>query len=306
MIKMIVTDIDGTLINDEGIISPRTKKALIAAQETGIRLVIATGRSPQYCNRECEQLEMHRFPQDYIIALNGQEIHELSTGQVQCGPRIPAGKLPGILRLAFDYDLEALCYDGARRFHYSPPDFQRKKEQYLREHPDLSPVDYESIQGENIPLPSFDTPVPADISKVAFLHSAPRLREVLPAVRRRADQSLQVSLVKPTWLEIFPQGISKGNALRQLMARTEITPDEVLAFGDGENDIDMLTSVTYGFAMGNAFPAVKKAAYGVTKSNNQDGIEKIISEFRSSAPSGMPPASFRTSSGTAQRNTWPR
>ena len=279
MIKMIVTDIDGTLINDEGFISPATKRALITVQELGVRLVIATGRSPQYIGKEYEQLEMERFPQDYIIALNGQEIHELSTRRVHCGPRIPADKLPGILRLACEYDLEALCYDGPRRFHYMPPDFLIKKARHLQKHPDLSPVDYESIQGENIPLPAFDAPVPTDISKVAFLHSAPRLCEVLPAVRQRIDKALQVSLVKPTWMEIFPQGISKGGALSQIMSRTGISPDEVLAFGDGENDIDMLTAVTYGFAMGNAFPAVKAAAFGETESNNRDGLGIVLREF---------------------------
>ena len=279
MIKMIVSDIDGTLINDGGIITPDTKKTLIAAQEQGIRMVIATGRSPQYCKKEQEQLEMDRFPQDLIIALNGQEILTPAGRTVCQGPRIPAGLMPEILRLAYEYDLEAICYDGASRFHYMPPDFLAKKEAYLRRHPELPSVDYESIQGENTPVPSFDSPFFTDISKVAFLHSSPRLREVLPAIRARSDSRLQVFLVKPTWLEIIPQGVSKGRALRHLMETLDLTPDEVLAFGDGENDIDMLTSVTYGYAMKNAFPSVQKAACGLTSSNNEDGIAQVVKRF---------------------------
>ncbi|WP_302326591.1 Cof-type HAD-IIB family hydrolase [Enterocloster lavalensis] len=276
MIRMIATDIDGTLINDQGIITPQTRKALIAAQEKGIRLVIATGRSPQYTRAEQEQLEMQRFTGDYIIALNGQEIFRFSDHSTWTGRKIPAGSIPDVLKLAFEYDLEALCYDGGSRYHYLPPDFYAKKEAWLRRFPSLAPTDFESILGERISLPSWNSSFDNDINKIAFLHSAPRLREVLPLVRRRLPSGLQALLVKPTWLEIFPAEINKGGALGQIMEETGIQPDEVLAFGDGENDIGMLKSVTFGFAMGNAFPSVKEAACAVTASNNCDGIARVV------------------------------
>lgn len=279
MIKMIATDIDGTLINDQGIIPPATRRALIAAQEKGIRLVIATGRSPQYTRSEQEQLEMQRFAGNYIIALNGQAIFRFCDRSTRTGRRIPVRLVPAVLRLAFEYDLEALCYDGGSRYHYLPPDFYAKKEAWLRRFPSLSPADFESVLGGRIPVPSWDSPLDCDMDKIALLHSAPRLREVLPQIRSRIPADLQAMLVKPTWLEIYPAEISKGAALKQIMAETGIQPDEVLAFGDGENDIGMLQSVAYGFAMGNAFPAVREAAYAVTASNNCDGIARVVETF---------------------------
>ena len=85
--------------------------------------------------------------------------------------------------------------------------------------------------------------------------------------------------MKPNWLEIIPTGVSKGEALKRIMEETGIQTSEVAVFGDGENDIDMIKTAGYGFAMGNAFPSVKQAAFAVTASNNQDGIAKALRFF---------------------------
>lgn len=114
------------------------------------------------------------------------------------------------------------------------------------------------------------------MSKIALLHSPLRLQEVLPLIRDRLLPGLKALLVKPNWLEIIPAGVSKGDALKRIMEETGIQANEVAVFGDGENDIDMIKAAGYGFAMGNAFPSVKQAAFAVTASNNQDGIAKAL------------------------------
>ena len=134
MIKMIAADLDGTLLNDDGVITPDTRNALIHAQEKGIRMVIATGRTPKFTIQEQKQLQMERFKNNYIIALNGQEIYRFSDGHTWCGPRVPAPDVSPTLKLAYDYCLEALCYDGNVRYQYLPPDFQAKKEAWLTVH----------------------------------------------------------------------------------------------------------------------------------------------------------------------------
>ena len=137
----------------------------------------------------------------------------------------------------------------------------------------------ETVLGEKIPIASCDSPFSKDVNKIALLHSPLRLSEVLPLIRSRLKPELQALLVKPNWLEILPAGISKGTALKHIMAETGISKDEVLAFGDGENDIDMIQTAGYGIAMGNAFPNVRDAAFAVTASNNQDGIAKALKHF---------------------------
>lgn len=278
-LKMIAADIDGTLINDEGTISPRTCQALIHAQRQGIRMVIATGRGIPYTARQQKQLEMDRFPGNYIIGLNGQTICSIPHGSLWQGPRIPASRMPPILKLARDWGLEALCYAGDSRYHYVPPDFNRKKEAWLKEHGSQACHDFEAVLGDRIPVPSWDAPFPGDVDKVAFLHTPLYLNQVLPLVRRALNPGLQALLTKPNWLEIFPAGIGKGAALKRIMEETGIGRDQAAVFGDGENDMDMFRAVTYSFAMGNAPDAVKKAAYAVTGSNNQDGIAAALKSF---------------------------
>ena len=276
---MIAADLDGTLLNDDGVITPATKNALIHAQENGIRMVIATGRSPRFTAREQEQLQMERFKDNYIIALNGQEICRFSDGHIWRGPRVPAADVSPVLKLANDYCLEALCYDGNVRYQYLPPDFQAKKEAWLRGRQAAAYKDHESILGEKRPITSWEAPFPREVNKIALLHSSVRLQEVLPLIRDRLAPGLKALLVKPNWLEIIPTGVSKGEALKRIMEETGIQTSEVAVFGDGENDIDMIKTAGYGFAMGNAFPSVKQAAFAVTASNNQDGIAKALRFF---------------------------
>lgn len=287
-IKMIVTDIDGTLLTDKGTISHDTRLALINAQEQGIRMVIATGRGIIYTKQQQKQLEMERFPGNYIIALNGQEIYRLSDGSSWQGPKIPAFQMPSILKMAYDWGLEALCYVNDTRYHYLPPDYDQKKEAWLKEHGSQACNDFEAILGDKIPVMYWDSPFPEDVSKVAFLHTPLYLAQVLPLVRTSLKPGLQAVLTKPNWLEIFPAGISKGTALKHIMEDTGISKNQVLVFGDGENDIDMFRAATFSFAMGNALPSVKKAAYAVTGTNNQDGIAAALRSFTESDGSLTP------------------
>lgn len=244
-------------------------------------MVIATGRSPRFTAREQEQLQMERFKDNYIIALNGQEICRFSDGHIWRGPRVPAADVSPVLKLANDYCLEALCYDGNVRYQYLPPDFQAKKEAWLRGRQAAAYKDHESILGEKRPITSWEAPFPREVNKIALLHSSVRLQEVLPLIRDRLAPGLKALLVKPNWLEIIPTGVSKGEALKRIMEETGIQTSEVAVFGDGENDIDMIKTAGYGFAMGNAFPSVKQAAFAVTASNNQDGIAKACAFSRS-------------------------
>lgn len=276
MIKMIASDMDGTLLNDDGEITPDTRDALIRAQEMGVRMVIATGRTLKFTKREQKLLQMDRFKDNYIIALNGQEIFRFSDGHIWHGPGVPAGQVSPVLKLAYDYGLEALCYDGDVRYQYLPPDFLAKRELWLKEHGVQDTKDHESILGEKRPIASWDIPFPREVSKIALLHSPLRLLEVLPLIRARLSPGLTAFLVKPNWLEIIPSETSKGAALKHIMDETGITRNEVAVFGDGENDITMIKAAGFGFAMGNAFPLVKESASAVTASNNQDGIAKAL------------------------------
>ena len=83
-------------------------------------------------------------------------------------------------------------------------------------------------------------------------------------------------LVGPGWLEIMPKGVSKASALDKIARRLGYTMNEVMAFGDAENDLVMLEKAGIGVAMGNAMEAAKEAADVVTKTNDENGIGVVI------------------------------
>ena len=83
----------------------------------------------------------------------------------------------------------------------------------------------------------------------------------------------------PEWIEIMPRNVNKASALRHIAEENGFTMDEVMAFGDAENDIEMLRSCRYGIAMGNAMAAVKEAAFAITSSNEEQGIARAIRRY---------------------------
>ena len=87
-------------------------------------------------------------------------------------------------------------------------------------------------------------------------------------------------IVGPRWLEIMKKGISKGKGVLKVAQRLGISRDEIMCFGDAENDLSMIECVKYGIAMGNAMENVKAAAYYVTDTNMQQGITKAIEHFK--------------------------
>ena len=86
-------------------------------------------------------------------------------------------------------------------------------------------------------------------------------------------------MVTPCWLKIFPEWLNKGAALTKVMRECGIRPEEAAAFGDGENDLGMLKSVTHGYAMGNAFDSVLEQISLHAPRNTEDGVARTICEL---------------------------
>ena len=89
------------------------------------------------------------------------------------------------------------------------------------------------------------------MQKVAYLHSSLRLQQLLPELRTKLPAGSKALMVTPCWLKIVPEWLNKGAALTKVMRECGIRPEEAAAFGDGENDLGMLKSVTHGYAMGS-------------------------------------------------------
>lgn len=256
--KAIFLDLDGTLNNDEKVITPRTKEALMAAQRRGVRVVLASARPSPGLFKERDILRL----QDYggiLMSYNGGRIVEAQSGRVLFQTTMDISQTKDVLRRLERLPVTPILDDGVRFYVTDKNGYK---------------VDYEC---QNNRMECREVAHLADFlcfAPVKILMSV--LPEVLKEVQRKiADflpEELTVVQTAPFYLEIIPAAINKGQGLLDTCAALGIDPKDTVAFGDAENDIPMLKAAGVGVAMGNAAEPVKAAADGVTLTNNEDGI----------------------------------
>lgn len=251
-IRLIAADLDGTLLNEAGEVSELTQRVLLRAQRDGIRIVWATGRDLPHFATVREALHTDIFAQNFYIALNGALIVNCGIGAEQRTDGFAADNVDPFLQIADAYDLEALSYTRNGCFRYAQPGFEQLRFEYLKEHSLAIKDNVEHLFGGNIELPTPCYPsVAGTVQKVAYLHSSLRLQQLLPELRTKLPAGSKALMVTPCWLKIVPEWLNKGAALTKVMRECGIRPEETAAFGNGENDLGMLKSVTHGYAMGS-------------------------------------------------------
>ena len=113
-------------------------------------------------------------------------------------------------------------------------------------------------------------------NKVIILADESELTRIRPALAQYLGDEASITKAVPGMLEVLPFGASKGEGVRRLLDHYNIALDETVAFGDGENDIEMLELVGLGIAVDNAKAALKDVAQLITLSNNDDGVGSVL------------------------------
>lgn len=264
--KLIAMDLDGTLNNDQKVITEKTKAALMAAQKKGIRLALASARpSPGlFKERDILRLQDHK---GILMSYNGGRIVDAATGKVLFETSMDLGETKQVLRQLEKLPVTPIVDDGVQFYVTDKAGFK---------------VDYECQNNNMIcteveDLAEFLTFAPI---KILMSVQPDELKTVQQRIADFLPESLTVVQTAPFYLEVIPRVINKGQGIRDICGVLGIRPAEVISFGDAENDIPMLRAAGVGVAMGNAADAVKQAADMVTLSNNDDGIaaalEKLI------------------------------
>lgn len=263
--KLIAMDLDGTLVNRDKVITPRTLEALMNAQHRGIRLALASARPSPGLNKERDALRMREHG-GILMSYNGGRIIDAETGSVLFESTMTIEQAKWALKKLESLPVVPILDDG-KRF-------------YVTDHTAFM-VEYECWNNgmewtEVDNLVDFLTFAPVKI----LLAIQP---ELLPDVQKTSaaflPEDLSVVQTAAFYLEIIPRRINKGQGVIDVCRALNILPEEVIAFGDAANDIPMLRAAGMGVAMGNASEDVKAAADRTTLSCDEDGIAAALDEL---------------------------
>ena len=263
--KLIAMDLDGTLNNDQKIITEKTKTALMAAQERGIRLALASARpSPGlFKERDILRLQDH---QGILMSYNGGRIVDAATGNVLFEPSMDLDQTKQVLRRLEELPVTPILDDGVQFYVADKNGYK---------------VDYECKNNQMTctevgNLADFLTFAPIKILMSVQPEELPQVQQQIAAF---LPEDLTVVQTAAFYLEVIPKIINKGQGIRDICTVLGIAPAQVISFGDAANDIPMLREAGMGVAMGNAADAVKAAADMVTLSNNDDGIAAALEKL---------------------------
>lgn len=269
-IKMIGLDLDGTLLNTRKELTERSREALRKAIDQGILVLVATGR-PYTGIPE----ELRNFPGiRYALTSNGARILDTQTGTVLIEELLHWEDARRALRVMRKYDtLQEIYYDGQG---YAD---RTKLEEIHRYH--HNPHMWEYVQKSRIAVSDIMEVIDRekrDMDKVQGLFADMREREQAWQELAKDKRIELVGSLKYN-IEINAAGVNKGKGLIKLGELLGICREEIMACGDGDNDVEMLREAGFGVAMENAEEEVKRAADYITETNDEDGVAKAIERF---------------------------
>lgn len=260
--KMLAFDLDGTLNNDEKIITPATKQAIMAVQKQGVIVALVSGRQAPGLQREADALSLQEY-HGLRISYNGGRIQEATTGEILFDSSIENKTAVEFLRHLEEWpELSPIVDDGKAIL---TTDASRHKVMDESRNNNLAVEIVENIA---------DAVAARGFQPVKILTAAPNeiLVPHLADIRRGFEKSMSFVQSAPWFYEGTAKGVSKRSALEAVCQKLGIARSEVMAFGDAQNDASMLAFAGYGVAMGNACEELKAMADEVTLSNNEDGI----------------------------------
>ena len=256
MLKLVATDLDGTLLHSDGTVSPRTRRVLAALEERGVGVVVVTGRPVRWMDHLWEHVGDHGL----AVCSNGAIVYDVREHRVRESRTIPvevALEVARVLRAEVPGTVFALeSTTGFAR----EPDFV----------PRVPPAD-------DVPVGPLEEILDAGTVKLLARHEELEPEPFWVEV----DQCIG-HLVTTTWsstgalVEISGPGVTKASTLELLCEELGVTAEEVVAFGDMPNDLPMLAWAGMSFAMADAHPTVVDLADHVAPAHDDDGVAVVL------------------------------
>jgi Cof subfamily protein (haloacid dehalogenase superfamily) len=271
-IRLVASDLDGTLLRPDETVSERTRSALAAAKEAGITVVLVSGRPPRSLGPIAERIGVGGV----AVCANGAVVWDLDSGTVVDHTPMAAElatRLVHALREAIPGVLFAVELED--RFG---------REAGWTEGPVTAPA--EALEADALEL------VTGPVTKLLARHPSLPFAELAERARAAVGEDAVVTWAGLRVVEISAAGVTKAFALERLCRRLGIASEEVVAVGDMPNDLPMLAWAGTGVAVANAAEEVLEAADEVTAANIEDGVALLLERVLAAngASRSRPPA----------------
>ena len=264
-IKIVVSDMDGTLFTDDKKILPSTIEAIKKIKEKNIIFGLCTGRETQTVEKIVKNLGIHKYV-DFIIGLGGGEIYDYILNYKKPTYRLNKNAIKDIIKHFDDMDLNfGIPENGVMYF----PKMNRFTE--ILSKFDMMP--YKVVD--------FDKYLINDKSKLMIVCDEQYMPNVIERSKSFSSDYYNGTPIRTTkiFLEFMDKNVSKSNALKIYVTNHNLSLDNILAFGDADNDYDMLKNCKIGVAMKNGSEKTKSIANYITDDNNNDGIANFINQY---------------------------
>ena len=261
MIKLIASDMDGTLLDSKKRFPAGFFDTILKLKERGVLFAVASGRQYASLRRDLAPIAEHILficENGALVMRNDEQLHIDPIDPAHLRDAVTACRgLKGV------YPVICRAYTGLIE-NTAAPDFI---EDTCRYYPSASVV---SDLTEHCHY--------TDVCKVAYYDEGDAQTHEFPVLREKLSDRLLVTLSGEHWVDSMKLGVTKGKAMRSVQEKLGIKPEECMAFGDYLNDYDLLASVGESYAMENGHPELKAMAKYIAPSNDEDGVMRVIRE----------------------------
>lgn len=262
--KMIVTDIDDTLLSSTGELTSKNKEEIIKIQNEGVTFVLASGRPTFAMKSLAKELSMDKF-NSFIISFNGGIITKTTDFSNIFENNLDVDSIHKLYDFSREYNLDIITYSDEEII-------SEDSSEYIDVEVNLTGIKYKKVKNFKETI-NFSSP------KCILLGEPSYLKNMEQILKEKYGDIFSISISKPFFLEVTNLNIDKGKTLELLCKKLNIDTSQVIAIGDSYNDLSMLNTAGLSVAVSNAKPEILKTVNYISASNNDDAIADVIKKF---------------------------
>ncbi len=287
MYKLVAIDLDGTMLNQYGIITEKTKKAISKAQEKGVEVMIASGRAITSVKRFSKEINSNK----YFISGNGAITYDIKNNKILYENILSKTKALKIIKICEENSIYYNVYTEngiiAKNLSYNTLYYYKDnltKPDENRTHINIVDNVYDYFEQREEKILKI---MICDEHKTVFNSIVRKLKElseievleVSHMSRKIIKQGTDEIALEYFYTEVSAKDVDKWNALEEIIGLMNISKEEVVTIGDNANDLKMITNAGLGVAMGESAPYVKQSADIIAPTNDEDGVAIILNKI---------------------------